>query len=105
MTDYSDLFVSEAVHEREVTLKKGVKRKLFFREVPAIVFRKFQIAERSDDVDVRAGSLARLICAGLCEYDGSPAMTYEQACVLKPAASGALLEVILEMNGQDAGND
>ena len=101
---YSAFFVSNEAHEREVELADGSKHKLFFKEVPATVYRKFQIAERSDDEDVRAGSLAKLIAASLCEADGSPAMTYEQACDLKAGVSSALMERVLEINGKKPGN-
>ena len=36
------LFISDAVHEREVELPDGQKHTLFFRELPASKFRSFQ---------------------------------------------------------------
>lgn len=104
MTKYDAFFVSDAVHERTVTLADGTEHKLYFKEVPATVYRKFQMAEQSDDEDVRAGSLAKLIAASLCEADGSPAMTYERACDLKAGVSSALIDKVLEVNGKKPGN-
>jgi len=93
------LFISDAVHEREVELPDGQKHTLFFRELPASKFRSFQEAERSKDESVREGSIARLIAASVCEPDGKPSMTFERAMKLKPAAAGAILERVLEING------
>jgi hypothetical protein len=101
---YDSFFVSDAVHERTVILGDGSEHKLFFKEVPATVYRKFQMAEQSDDEDVRAGSLAKLIVASLCEADGSQAMTYEQACKLKASVSSPLIDRVLEVNGKKPGN-
>ena len=102
---YDAFFVSSQVHQRDVELADGTVHKLFFREVPAQVYRKFQIAEASSDEEVRSGSLAKLIAASLCEEDGSEAITYEQACNLKASASSALIDKVLEVNGRKPGND
>lgn len=91
-------FVSATVHERKVTLADGSEHTLHFREVPAGEYRRFMLAEASDDEDVRIGSLARLIAASVCEADGKPALTYEQASRLKPTAANALLEAVLAVN-------
>lgn len=100
MSKYDAFFVSGQVHERKVTLADGSEHTLYFKEVPATVYRKFQIAESSDDEDVRASSLAKLIAASMCEADGSPAMTFEQACRLKGPVSNQLVSKVLEVNGK-----
>lgn len=105
MSKYDDLCVSDAVHAREVELPGGVKRTLYFKEVSALVYRKFQITESSEDDDVRATSLAKLIAASLCEPDGSPALTFEKACTLKAGPSNAILNAVLEVNGKKSGNE
>lgn len=91
-------FVSDALHEREVELADGSKHKLHFRELPAVSFRAFQLAEQSDDPEVRAGSMARLIAASLCAPDGKPGLTYERALQLKPHVMAAMVAHILEIN-------
>lgn len=100
---YDDLCVSDAVHAREVELPGG-KRTLYFKEVSALVYRKFQITEASEDDNVRATSLAKLIAASMCEEDGSPALSFEKACTLKAGASNAILNAVLEVNGKKSGN-
>lgn len=100
MSKYASFFVSDQVHERKVKLADGSEHVLYFKEVPATVYRKFQIAESSDDEDVRASSLAKLISASMCEADGSPAMTFEEACRLKGPVSNELVSKVLEVNGK-----
>ena len=98
MSNYDDLMVSTEIHEKPVKLADGTVRKLYFRELPADDYRRFQIAESSDDEDKRAGSVARMIASSMCEPDGSPALTAEQARKLKPSVSRRLFEVVLSLN-------
>lgn len=100
---YAAFFVSTEIHQRTVTLADGSKHELHFRELPVSMFRKFQIAEESEDEDVRAGSMAKLISASLCEPDGAPAMTYEQAMNLKPNVSSRLFDAVISLGGSDKG--
>lgn len=93
------LFVSDALHERTVKLPDGSEHALHFKELPAVTFRQFHLAEQSKDEAVQAGSMARLIAASLCEPDGNPAITYAKALTLKPAAANALVAEILVVNG------
>ena len=93
------LFVSDAVHERPIELPDGKKHVLHFKELPATAFRAYHLAEKSEDAEVRATAVARLIAASLCNPDGSPAMTFERACKLKPAPASAMLQAVLNVNG------
>lgn len=95
-------FVSQSLHERPVTLPNGSTHRLHFRELTAAQVRGYQIAERSQDEEVQAGAIAKLIAASVCEPDGSPAMTYERARTLKPQAANALMGEILTINGMAA---
>jgi hypothetical protein len=96
---HDSLFISEQVHEREVELPDGNKHTLYFRELPAADFRKFHLAEQSDDENLRANSMIRLVAASLCEPDGKRALTVERAAKLKPQALGAIFAKVLEVNG------
>jgi hypothetical protein len=93
------LFVSEKVIEKEVTLADGTSHKLYFKELPAVEFRKFYIAEQSQDEDVQAASMAKLVAASLCEPDGKPAITVKKALQLKGSALTAIVEAIMQVNG------
>lgn len=96
-------YVSTELHEREVELADGSKHSLHFKELPAIEFRRFALAEQSDNENVRATSIAKLIAASLCDADGKPAITFDQALNLKASAMNAIFEAMLEVNGQKKG--
>ena len=93
------LFVSDKIIERKVKLADGNEHTLYFKELPAIEFRKFYIAEQSDDEDVQASSMAKLVSASLVEPDGKPAITLKKALTLKGTALNAIVGAILEING------
>lgn len=99
------LFASPDVISREVELPDGKKHTLYFKEASAGAFRKYGIAEKSEDAEVRAGSIAHLISASLVDPDGKPAITYERALQLKPAAMMAMYYAILEISGGKSKND
>lgn len=92
------LFISEQIHEREVTLADGQKHVLYFKELPAVDFRSYQLAEHSADETVRVTSMPKLVALSVCEPDGKPAMTLERAKMLKPEVMVALFSVILDLN-------
>lgn len=77
----------------------GSVHTLHFKELPAVEFRKFQMAESSEDDDVRASSIAKLIAASLVEPDGKPAITIKDAARLNSAAANAIMSAILDVNG------
>lgn len=99
MIDQS-FFVSSTAQKRTVELPDGKKHDLFFKEIPAVEFRRFSLAEQSGDENVRVGSIAKLICVSLCNEDGSPAITFEQAMMLKANAMNAIFAEVLIVNGQ-----
>lgn len=99
MIDQS-FFVSSTAQKRTVELPDGKKHDLFFKEIPAVEFRRFSLAEQSGDENVRVGSIAKLICVSLCNEDGSPAVTFEQAMMLKAGAMNAIFAEVLIVNGQ-----
>jgi len=92
-------FISDQIHEREVTLGDGSTHKLNFKELTAAEFRKFHLAENSGDEEKKTGSMARLISLSLCTPEGKPAIGYEQAMKLKPGAASELTNAILSVNG------
>lgn len=99
---FDGFFVSDEIHERTVELGDGSKHVLHFRELSVTELRRFAQAERSDDEDVRAQSVAKLIAASLCDPDGKPAMTVEQAVRLKPKVGNAIFAALMSVN--DSGN-
>lgn len=97
MLDKSN-FVADDVVQREVLLADGKKHKLHFKEYSGAAFTKHLHALRSPDPEQQAGSTAVLVAASLCEPDGSPSITYEQAMLLKPAVLNAIFGAVLDVN-------
>lgn len=100
----ASLFVSPEVKPRDVALPNGEIHTLYFREVSAKEFRRVYFAEGQDDAE-RELAVAQLIAASLCEPDGAPAMTVDQALTLKGVAINAILGEISVVNGLKKGND
>ena len=77
-----DLFASDALIERSVTLPSGKAVTLHFRELPAVEFIRFQRIASEGNEDARDGAAAKLIAASVRNPDGSEAMSYEKALTL-----------------------
>jgi hypothetical protein len=90
------LFVSETIHEREITLGDGTKHVLHFKEVSAADFRKLQTAKNDEQADLAA---SKVIAASLCNADGTSAVTVEEAGKLKQGVRLALSLAIADVNG------
>jgi hypothetical protein len=99
----ASLFTGAEVHARDVELADGETHRLYFRECSASVFRKFFEASESKDDETRYAAHAHLIVGSLCEPDGKPALTLEQAINLKMGVQAALMKVIYEVNGMASG--
>lgn len=95
-------FTKAELQVREVELPDGSKHQIHFRELPALDFRRFQLAEQSNDDEKRAAAMTALIAASVCEPDGKQAMTAKQAAKLAPRAADALIRAILDVNGLTA---
>lgn len=91
-------FISEELHARTVALADGTEHTVHFREVGLAQVRGYQLAQNSEDEEVQAGAIAKLIAASVCDPDGRQSMSYETATSLKPNAASALLREILELN-------
>lgn len=96
---HKDFFVADTLHKRTIKLADGSEFELSFRETTAVDFRRFLMSEKSEDEEKQSFSVAKLISQSLCDDDGKPAMTFEQAKKLKPFVANELLSVILEING------
>jgi len=92
------LFISDAVHEREVKLADGRKHTFYIREQDAGVLRGFFAGQASEDPDKQADSMARLIAKAICDPDGKPALSLADAKRLKFAVQIALTKAISEVH-------
>jgi hypothetical protein len=101
------LFVGSAVLARQVKLPNGTVHELHFKELTQRQWRQYYEARNSDDAEARERATAEMIAQSLCEPDGAPALTVEQALTLKPAALLAISNKILEVNDftEAQGND
>jgi hypothetical protein len=93
------LFVSDNVVKKEVELPDGSKHELYFKELSHVEFRKYLMAEQSDDDNVKAESTAKLIALSLCDETGKSALDLKQALKLNIAATTAIANAIMQVNG------
>lgn len=101
----ASLFASEDVSQKEVTLPNGETHSLYFLDLTQQEFRRWRDALESKDQAEKDSATARLISVCLCQPDGKPALTIEQALTLKPAALLAISNAIMQLNGFAAKND
>jgi hypothetical protein len=94
----NSLFVSDKVHPKEVVLSDKTKHTLYFKELTSVEYRKFYFYESSEDEDKRAISQAYLISVAMCDENGNPVITVEQASKLKNDALISISRAIKEVN-------
>ena len=98
MLDLSN-FASSTLVKREVELADGKKHDLMFKEPSAIDIERYGEGKMSKDRDTRLAATAELIVACLCNEDGSPALSLEQAVQLKWKPRLNIVNVIEELAG------
>ncbi len=92
------LFISDEVHEREVTLADGSTHTFYIREQEAGVLRAFSLGQVSDDPDKQAESMARLIAKAIASPEGKPVLSLSDAKRLKFPVQIALARAISEVH-------
>lgn len=95
----ASLFVSAEVREKKVRLANGAEHVLYFKDLTQAAFSAWQNARKSaegEDETIRAS--AEMVAQCLCEKDGTPALTVDDALRLKPAVMLAIRTAILELN-------
>lgn len=103
----ADLFVSEQAVERTVKLA-GKSRTIWIREMSHADWFRYAAIARAGDLETQSGAQAFIVSKSLCEPDGKPALSHEQAANLKSHVLGALQTVILDYRKEQAatsGND
>jgi hypothetical protein len=100
----ASLFTAEAPEQRTVVLADGTSHDLHFRSAPTRLWRLYILADARAETDAWENAVAALIAATVCEPDGTPAMTIEQALRLKPIVTQRFLAEIALFNGA-AGKD
>ncbi|EJO27534.1 hypothetical protein [Achromobacter marplatensis] len=93
------LFVSDSVQKKEVELPDGKKHTLYFKEYSGAAFTRYALVARSSDIQERSTAAPILIYSSMCNPDGTPALSFERACMLKPEVMQAIFATVLEVNG------
>lgn len=97
------LFISDEIAEKEIELADGSKHVLFFKQLPNTAFEKYALWNASADEDVAAKASARLLVLGLCDADGKPALTLEQAERIKRPVMQRMFAALIDVNGYGKG--
>lgn len=91
-------FVPAGVQPLPVKFPDGSVEQVHFRRLAFVQVCAYEEAKNNPDPETRHTALTRLISWSVCEPDGAPGITWEQAVLLEPMAASALLDVILELN-------
>jgi hypothetical protein len=94
---YESFLTADDVHEEEVDLS-GTIHKVWFREVPHLVYARFVRESSSPDVADRDAAAARFVAGSLCNPDGTLAFTGEEACRLKSSVVNAMVPLIVKVS-------
>lgn len=95
----ANLFISDKIEERSVELGDGTSEVLYFKHLSNTIFERYAIWTASADEDVVAIASSRLIVLGLCNSDGTPALTLNEAERLKRPVMQRVMQALLEVNG------
>jgi len=91
-------FVPPELEEKKVRLADGSEHVMYFRHLPNTDFETYALQVNSADPEVAGAAAARLLCKGLCEPSGKPALSYERVVMLKRTVFRALFAALLEVN-------
>ncbi|WP_064746810.1 hypothetical protein [Lysobacter antibioticus] len=104
-------FVSPGVQARQVKLADGSSHTIHFKQLPAVDFLAVMDATDASTSEARNRGIAMLLVKGVCNADGSQAMTIDQAMKLRAGPMRSLYDALMEVNGvsdearEKAGND
>jgi len=94
-------FVSDKIEERSILMGDGSTQVLYFKHLANTAFERYAMWRRSEDEEIVASAHARLLTLGLCEPDGTAAITYERAVRIKMPVLVRLINALLEVNAID----
>lgn len=97
--DKNKFLVSNAPVAREVEFADGTKETLYFKQLNAGEFRRFQHAEQSDDDATKFFAMQRLIGASLCDEKGKLVLTDQDCIGLTVAGVKALFPHVTAVAG------
>lgn len=100
----ASFFLSDKPRPGDVTLANGEVHTLHFLDITQEQFSEYHEVRQSPDPLVRAGAVAKIISQSLCNPDGTPALTLDEAVKLKPIVKSAILGRLLDLNSGKSGN-
>lgn len=95
-------FVPSGLEEKEIRLADGSKHILHFAHLSNTAFETYAMQVNSADPEVAGAAAARLLSEGLCNPDGSRALSFERASLLKRPIFRAMFHALLEVNTYDS---
>jgi hypothetical protein len=93
------LFISDTVEERQIELDDGTVEVVHFKQLPNTVFERYAAWCNSADENLVASAAPRMLVHGVCDPDGTPALTQEQAERIKRPVMLKLLAALMDVNG------
>lgn len=93
------LFISDEIVEKTIELADGSKHVLFFKQLPNTAFEKYAVWCSSADEDVVSMASTRLLAMSLCDPDGKPAISAEQAQRIKRPVLQRMVRALFDVNG------
>jgi hypothetical protein len=85
--------------ERSVQLGDETSHAVWFKVLPNSVFERYAMMRGSSDEETQAMAPTWLVAQGVCEPDGSPSMTVDEADRLKRDVLLRLCNRVLDVNG------
>lgn len=92
-------FIDEAIEERPIEMGDGTSEVLWFKHLPNTAFERYALWCNSKDEDVVAKASPALLVMGVCQPDGTPALTQAQAERIKRPIMLRILAALMEVNG------
>lgn len=92
-------FIDEKIEERPIEMGDGTSETLWFKHLPNTAFERYALWCNSSDEDVVSKAGPRLLVLGVCQPDGTPALTQEQAERIKRQIMLRILAALMEVNG------
>jgi len=98
------IFASTEAHAREVKMVDGSVETFYFREATDRESRLVGLCEISLSKEERSWATAQLIHRCLCDADGVPILTLEEAACIRPYVSKQMTDHIVSLGVSAPGN-
>ena len=93
-----NLFTTHEIQQHEIEVQDGTKHVFNFKPLSAADFGLILAAYTSNDMEQREQAYTRAIAKSVCDADGKPLLTTEQAATLKPEVFIRFWNTIFNLN-------